>query len=46
VGEISFKMHPGEMTTMVGRHGDFVLLDDQAGHSGWVRSGDVEPIIP
>jgi len=46
LGETSFKMHSGELTTLHGRYHDFVLVDDTAGHSGWVRQSNLAPLIP
>jgi hypothetical protein len=46
LGETSFKLPSGELTTLHGRYHDFVLVNDSAGHSGWVRQSDLAPLIP
>ena len=46
LGETSFKLPSGELTTLHGRYHDFVLVSDAGGHSGWVRQSDLEPLIP
>ena len=46
LGETSFKLHSGELITLHGRYHDFVLVNDTAGHSGWVRQSDLAPLIP
>jgi hypothetical protein len=46
VSEISFKLPAGEIATMCGRHGNFVLVADASGHTGWVRQSDLQPILP
>lgn len=35
----------GTSVAVVARHGDFVRVDDRAGHVGWTAAGSVEPIL-
>jgi multidrug efflux pump subunit AcrA (membrane-fusion protein) len=46
VSEVSFKLRSGDLTKMLGQYGDFVLIGDAAGHSGWMRRSDLTPILP
>jgi hypothetical protein len=46
MGEIAFKLRDGQTAKMAGRHGDFVLIRDAAGHAGWVSRSDLTPILP
>lgn len=46
VSEVSFKLPAGEIATLCGRHGNFVLVADASGHTGWVSQSDLQPILP
>jgi hypothetical protein len=46
LGETSFKLASGALTTLHGRYHDFVLVNDTTGHSGWVRQSDLVPLMP
>jgi hypothetical protein len=46
VSEVSFKLPAGGIATMWGHHGNFVLVADASGHTGWVSQGDLQPILP
>ena len=46
VSEVSFKLPAGEIATMWGQHGNFVLVADASGHTGWVSQSDLQPILP
>jgi len=46
LGETAFRLPSGELTTLHGHYHDFVLVDDAAGHSGWVRQSDLASLIP
>jgi hypothetical protein len=45
-GETSFKLQPGETVTIEGRYNDFALVQNSAGHSGWIAQNDITPLIP
>ena len=45
-GEASFKLRPGEMVSISGRYHDFALVQNSAGHSGWVVQSDITPLVP
>jgi hypothetical protein len=42
MSEMSLKLRAGEIATMRGRHGDFVLIADAADHTGWVKRTDLD----
>ena len=44
-GEVSFKLRSGELITLQGQYHDFMLVDDEAGHSGWVQQSDLMPLL-
>jgi hypothetical protein len=46
VSEVSFKLPTGEIATMWGHHGNFVLVSDASGHTGWVSQSDLQPVLP
>lgn len=41
-----FKLIEGDLVHLRARHGDFVLLENGAGESGWVVAGAVEQVVP
>ena len=45
-GETSFKLQAGEMVAVNGHYHDFTLVQNSAGHSGWVAQTDLTPLIP
>ena len=45
-GETSFTLQPGEMVSVTGNYRDFDLVQNQAGHSGWVAASEMTQIIP
>jgi hypothetical protein len=45
-GETSFKLRAGEMVSVTGHYNDFALVQNSAGHTGWVAQSDITQIIP
>lgn len=41
-----FKLRAGEIVTMQQTHGAFALIQNHAGHEGWVKVGDLTRLIP
>ena len=45
-GETAFKLSPGETVALKGSYHDFALVQNSAGHSGWVAQTEITPIVP
>jgi len=44
--ETSFKLRSGEMVAVTGHYNDFALVQNSAGHTGWVVQSDITSLIP
>ncbi len=41
-----FAPSPGETVTVEKAYDDYFLVNDSAGHSGWIAKSEVEPVVP
>ena len=46
LAEPLFKLRAGEVVSWQQSHGDYALIENQAGHEGWVKAGEVARVIP